>query len=169
MNKDLIFYILLFIVMVLVQVLICNHILLFGVAAPLVFVYFIIRLPMGLSTNWLLTLSFILGLTVDIFSDTPGVDSLACTLLAIARRPVFYAYVPRDDRTKDIAPSLSTLGPGTYAKYLVTMVSIFCLLAFSIEYFNFANVREIVVMAGSSALLTFVLLLGIDSLVVTKA
>lgn len=169
MSKEAITFTLLFVTVVLAQVLICNHIVLFGLAVPIVFIYFIIRLPMSMSTNWLLTLSFLLGFTVDIFSDTPGVNALACTLLAIAKRPALYAYIPRDDRTKDIIPSLSTLGPGVYAKYLITMVGIFCLLAFSIEYFNFASVKDIAIMAASSTLLSFVLLIGIDSLVLVKS
>lgn len=168
MNKEIFQYALLFIIMLLAQVLICNHIALFNVAVPVVFIYFILRLPISLSLNWLLTLSFFIGFCVDLFSDTPGLNALACTLLAAVRKPVFYAYVQRDDRTKDMVPCLSTLGGGTYSKYLLSMVAIYCILVFSIEYFNFAVIADIAVMATSSSLLTFLLLLGTDSLIITK-
>ncbi|MCM1369125.1 MAG: rod shape-determining protein MreD [Candidatus Amulumruptor caecigallinarius] len=160
----------LFILMVLlaVQVLVCNHIMLFNVAMAFVFIYVIIRLPMSLSTGWLLTWAFFAGLTVDIFSDTPGVNSLSCTLLAMLKRPAFYAYVPRDDRTKEVSPSLSSLGFAIYGKYMFTMSALYCTLAFTIEYFNFADVKEIVIMSALSAALTFLVLLGIDSLIVTN-
>lgn len=151
-------------VLILLQVLVCNHIMLFHVAMVFLFIYVILRLPMRLSTGWLLTWAFMAGFIVDIFSDTPGVNSLACTVLAMLKRPVLYAYVPRDDRTKDIEPSLTTLGFAVYSKYLLTMSAIYCLGVFTIEYFNFADVKEIVIMGGSSALLTFVVLLGVDSL-----
>lgn len=165
MGKTAIHLFFLFVSMFLIQMLICNHIILFGVAVPLVFVYFIVRAPMNLNRNVLLTLSFLLGLSVDIVSDTPGVNALACTLLAMLKRPVFFAYVQREDRVLDIIPNIVTLGPALYCKYMFTLVGIFCLLVFSIEYFSFADVQIIVLMAASSSLLTFVLLLGVDSFV----
>lgn len=168
MSKDFLTFFILFIVLVLVQVLIFNHIVLFNVAVPLVFIYFIIRLPLSLSTNWLLTLSFLLGLCVDIFSDTPGVNALSCTLLAVVKRPVFFAYVPRDDKTKEAEPTLTTLGPVPYCKYLLTMTGIFCLLEFTIEYFNFAGVKDIAIVIAASTVLTFLLLLAADCLIVTR-
>lgn len=169
MNKEILQFSVLFIVMVLVQVLICNHIALFDVAMPIVFIYFILRLPISLSLSVLFSLSFLLGVTVDIFSDTPGVNALACTLLAAFRRPVYYAYVPRDDKTKDLIPSISSLGVGVYCKYLISLVGIYCVFVFSIEYFNFADVEEIVLLAASSTLLTFISLLAFDCLIITKS
>lgn len=124
---------------------------------------------MDLSVSWLMTWGFFAGLTVDIFSDTLGVNSLACTLLAMLKRPMLYAYVPRDDRTKDIVPALASLGFSVYGKYLFSMSTVYCLLAFTIEYFNFADVKEIVIMTACSAVLTFLILLGIDSLTARKA
>lgn len=169
MNKDVIQFTLLFIIMLLVQVLICNHIAIFNVAIPIVFIYFIIRLPIPLGLGTLFTLSFLLGLSVDIFSDTPGVNSLACTLLAALKRPVYYAYVQRDDKTKVLIPSISSLGVGTYCRYLVSMVGIYCLMVFSIEYFSFADLQDILILSASSCLLTFISLLAIDCLIISKS
>lgn len=152
--------------LILIQIMICNHIMIFNVAMAFVFIYVIVRLPMNLDTGWVLTWAFLIGLIIDIFSDTLGVNALSCTLLAILRKPVLYAYIPRDDRTKDIEPSLASLGFGIYAKYLLSMCCIYCLLLFVIEYFNYAAIKEVIIMSASSALFTFVLLLGIDSLII---
>lgn len=102
---------------------------------------------------------------MDIFSNTVGVNSLACTLLAIIKRPVFYAYIPKDDRTKNIEPSLATVGFGVYGKYLFTMTAAYCLMVFTIEYLSFADIEEILIMGMASAVFTFLILLGIDSLI----
>lgn len=169
MAKDILTFSILFVLMLLFQVLICNHIALFNVAVPIIFIYFIIRLPISLGDGWLFTFSFLIGFLVDVFSDTPGVNSLACTLLAALKRPVFYAYIPRDDKTKDIVPTLSALGISVYGKFLFSMVAIYCLLVFTIEYFNFADVKEIVIMSASSSLLTFIILLAIDCLIINKS
>lgn len=166
MNKDVIKFAALFIIMLLVQVLICNHIAICNMAVPIIFIYFIIRLPISLGKGLLFTLSFIMGLMVDIFADTLGVNALSCTLLAGLKSPVFYAYVAKDDKNKSITPSASTLGIGTYCKYLVTMVCLYCFMVFTIEYFNFAEIKEIVIMSAASSLLTFLMLLAIDSLII---
>ncbi len=123
---------------------------------------------MNIGNGLLFTLSFLMGLCVDICSDTPGVNALACTLLSALRKPVFFAYVPRDDKTKNIIPSMSTLGVATYCKYLISMVGIYCLLAFTIEYFNFADVKDIVILSACSCLLTFLILLAIDCLIINR-
>lgn len=168
MNRTVLRFTILFIVLVLAQVLICNHIVLFGVGVPLIFVYFIIALPTGMSKNLLFTLSFLIGVIVDIFSDTPGVNALACTILAVVKNPVLYAYVDRDDKTRHILPSITTIGWGAYSKYLLSMTAIYCVLAFAIEYFSMIDLREVLVMAGASTALTFFLLMAFDCLYVTR-
>lgn len=165
MNREVITLILLFVLLVLLQVLICNHIMIFNVAVPFIFIYFIIRLPIGMSRNLQLTLAFLIGFLVDIFSDTPGICSLASVILAAVKQPVFYAYVDRDDKTKEITPSIATLGWQNYSKFILTMSAIFCLLTFSIEYFNFATIKDIAFMTLGSTLLTVLLIYGIDNLI----
>lgn len=154
--------------MLLVQVLICNHIALFNVAVPMVFIYFIIRLPMNIGNGILFTSAFVMGLCVDIAADTPGVNSLSATILSALKHPIFFAYVAKDDKTKDIVPSISSIGFGTYCKFLITLVAIFCFLVFSIEYFNFADIKEILIMTGASTLLSFLIMIAFDSFILSK-
>ena len=168
MGKSILQYILIMAVLILAQVLICNHIMLFNVATLFIFIYVIINLPLSLPTGWLLTLAFFCGLIVDIFSDTLGVNALSCTILAMVKKPVFFAYIPKDDRTKDILPSLSSLGFSIYAKYLLSMTAIYCVLVFSIEYMSIADIKEIAIMSAGSALFTFLILIGLDSLLDRK-
>lgn len=162
-------YFFLFVICILVQALIFNHIVLFHVAIPFVFIYFIIRLPINLKLPYLFTLAFLLGLIVDIFSDTPGVNALACTLIAALKTPIYYAYVAKDDTTSRLTPGVSSMGIADYSKYLLTFVVIYSILAFTIEYFSFADVKGIVIMSASSAALTFVILLSIDCLIPVRA
>ncbi len=168
MERGTFFNIILLIILILAQVLICNHIHLFNIAVPFIFIYVIVRLPLSLSHTSLLTWGFVAGLIVDIFSDTPGVNALACTLLAGSRNFIFYLYIPKDDRTQDVQPSIANLGFAVYAKYLITLCLFYCLAVFFIEYLSFYYVKEILECGLSSALLTFLLLLGIDSLMRSK-
>ena len=161
-------YTLLFLVCILLQALIFNRIVLFHVAVPIVFIYFIIRLPINIKLPYLFTFSFLLGLIVDIFSDTPGVNALACTLISAVRQPIYYAYMAKDDITSRLTPGISTMGLFDYSKYLLTFILIYCIIAFTIEYFSFADVKSIVILSSASTVLTFILLLATDSLIPVK-
>jgi hypothetical protein len=149
--------------MVLVQV-ICNRICLFNVAVPLVFIFFILRLPVNLSTNWVLTLSFVIGLIVDIFSNTQGMNALSCTILGGLRKPIFSLYCPREDDMSNPIPSINSLGVGVFVKYVFTMTMLFCVLTFVIQSFTFFNFQLTLLRIVCSGVLTSVLIFGFDSL-----
>ena len=165
MNKSVLSYILLFVILVLVQALLMNRIELFGSAVCFIFIYFLIKLPVGLSTNLVLTLGFILGLTVDMLSDTPGLNALCCTVLASLKRPVFFAYEQHDDKNSNISPSIGNMGFFNFGKYVFSMSAIYSLLSFFVEFMEFSDVVGILIKAGASTLFTFLVLIAIDSMV----
>lgn len=157
-----------FIALLLLQTLVCNHITIFGVAVPFIFIYFIICQPVNISTNLLLTLSFLLGVGVDIFSDTAGMNALAAVITAVCKKKVLFAFIQKDDYTSAIIPGISSMGLGAYCRYVFSITAIFCLILFSIEYLSFADIKEILIKSASSTILTTILLLAIDSLSATK-
>ena len=83
-----------FLVVIFLQV-VCNRICLFNIAVPFVFIYFILRLPLSLSVNWVMTLSFLIGLVVDIFSNTYGMYAMSSTIIGGLRKPIFTLFYPR--------------------------------------------------------------------------
>ncbi|MDE6078438.1 MAG: rod shape-determining protein MreD [Duncaniella sp.] len=169
MGKTILQFAILGIALILAQVIVFNHICLFNVAVPLVFIYLILRLPITLSLNWLLTVSFVMGLLVDIFSDTQGMNAMACTILAVCRRPVFRLYVPREEDVTRPEPSMHTLGTPVYLKYLITATLLYCTVIFSIEAFTFFNPLMLVLRIVCSTALSVLLMLGIDSLMTPRS
>lgn len=168
MSKSVITYGILFALLVLAQAILMNHIVLFNCAMCFLFIYFLIKLPLNVSTNVLLTLGFILGLSVDILSDTEGLNSLSCSILAILKRPVFYAYEQHDDHIREIAPGMATMGWLNFCKYLLSMSALFCLVEISIEYITYAGIIDILIKAAASSVFTFLVILAVDSLVYKK-
>lgn len=164
MNKSIITNAVLFVVLVLVQALILNHIVLFGYAVCFIFIYFLVRIPLTVSTNWLLTLGFLLGLSVDMLSDTPGVNALGCTLLASMKSPVYFAYEQHDDKTRDKELGMSSMGWFSFSKYLLTMSAIYCFIVTTIECLNYVSAIEILIKSASSAVFTFLVIIAVDSL-----
>lgn len=165
MGKTIITFVFMFITLTLLQVTVFNHICLFNLAVPFVFIYFLVRLPITLSTNWVLTLAFLLGLIIDIFSDTHGMHALACTITAMSRRRMLQLYFPREDDLTDPQPSVKSLGLGIYVKYLFTLVLFYCILIYLIESFTLFNPLLLIGRIVFSTLLTFALILGIDSII----
>lgn len=163
MTKTALQFTILYIVLALAQAIVFNNVCLFGVAVPFVFIYVIIRLPITLAVNWLLTIGFTLGLVVDIFSNTQGMNSLACTLLAMARRPILHLYFPREDELTMPEPSIRSLGPEIYGRYLFTMVLFYCTAIFLIEAFSLFDPLRLMLRVICSTFLTSLLLLGLDS------
>ena len=163
MSKTVVQFFILFIVMVLVQI-VCNGICLFGVAVPLVFIYFIVRLPISMPSGWVMTLAFFLGLSVDIFSNTQGMNALACTILAASRKWVFSLYFPREDDLSNPIPSIKTLGLGVYSKYLISTVLLYCVAVFIIQAFSLRHFEITLARIVSSTILTTLILLGFDSI-----
>ena len=169
MSKTTLQFLLLGFILVLAQVVVFNHICLFNVAVPMVFFYLIIRLPITLSINWVLTIGFFLGLIVDIFSDTYGMNALACTIEAMLRRPILRLYVPREEDLTRPEPSMYSLGTSAYLKYLLTMTLLYCTLIFLIEAFTFFNPIQLGLRIVTSTMLSMVLMLGIVSLMTPRS
>lgn len=167
MTKNALISILLFVVMVFLQI-ICNRICLFNIAVPFVFIYFILRLPLTLSVNWVLTLSFLIGLVVDIFSNTQGMFAMACTIIGGLRKPVFGLFYPREDEMSIPIPSIRTLGVGNYIKYMFTLTVLFCVCIYVIQLFAFNNLILMSLRIVGSSVLTAVILFGFDSIATTK-
>ena len=168
MTKNSIQLTVLTLVLILAQAVVFNRVCLFGVAVPLLYVYALFKLPVNLNVNWVLTVGFLLGLSVDVFYDTYGVNALACTVAAMMRRPVLRLYMLRGDEPVDQVPSQASLGRSVYLKYMVTMTLLFCLLVFVIQSFTFFNFWRLTLRVVFSTVLTMALMLGVDCLYVRR-
>lgn len=168
MTKNAIVSAVMFLLMVFLQV-VCNRICLFNIAVPFVFVYFILRLPMSLSVNWVMTLSFLIGLVVDIFSNTYGMYAMSSTIIGALRKTIFTLFYPREDEMSNPIPSINTLGVSTYIKYMFTLVLLLCVVIYFIQLFTFYNIGLTIMRIIGSSSLTAVILFGFDSIATTKS
>ncbi|MCH5328220.1 MAG: rod shape-determining protein MreD [Coprobacter sp.] len=164
MNRRIITYTFFFIFLVLLQATVLNDIALFGYATPLLYICFILKLPSLMATNGVMTIAFFMGLIVDIFSNTPGMNAFAATTMAFMRKPVMSLVLPRSDEAVSVIPSMTTFGVEHFIGYTVVMVFQFCLVLFLIDAFTFFNPLTLLLRFLSSALLTFALILAVDCL-----
>ena len=167
MTKTIVQFILLFLALMVLQ-LVCNKIILFNVAMPVVFIYLILRLPVNLHTGWVLTIAFVTGLVIDIFNNTPGMNALACTIVAAIRRPVLNTFVSRENDMNIPIPSVDSMGVGDYFKYMATIVTIYCALVFLIQAFTLHNILLTLARIAASSVLSIIIIFGLDTLVSTR-
>lgn len=127
-----------FIGLVLVQGLVLNHINFLGYINPYIYILFIILYPVKNNRSLFILLSFLLGLSVDIFSDSGGVHAAASVTIAFLRpgflKSVFgalYEHQTIKFSNIDFAPKLSYIA-------LVTIVHHFIL--FTLEIFSLSKI-----------------------------
>jgi rod shape-determining protein MreD len=89
MNSSLLLNIFRFIILIALQVLVFNNIKLFGYLDPFPYVLFIILYPVNSNRSLFLLMSFLLGLSLDMFGDTGGIHATACLILAYIRPQLF--------------------------------------------------------------------------------
>ncbi len=168
MTRTVLQFILKFIILIPAQSLIFNNLVLFDVAVPFVFIYLIISMPITWSTNATLLIGFITGLTIDIFSDTLGMNTLACTLLTFAQKPIFHLYMQRDEDLGGLKPSVKSMGSTEYMKYLITMVVAFCCCIFLIDAFAVFSFTHLILCVLCSSAFTFIIIYALDSITTAR-
>ncbi len=152
-----------FVGLVLIQVLILNHIHLFGYATPFLYVYLILKIESGISRNGLMLWAFFLGLTVDMFSNTPGMNAAATVALAFFRPFILRLFTPRD-LLESIVPSFKELGTSNFIKYVVATVSIHHLILGTIEYFSFTSIWLLLLRVVACSLFTIICVLSVEGI-----
>ena len=110
MNNDFIRLPLLFAALCALQVFVFNHVQLFGVAMPLFYVYFVIAMRKGMAKWAMLVWAFVMGITLDIFANTPGVCAASLTLAAMAQPSLLELFVTREGDSDFILAHTQELG-----------------------------------------------------------
>lgn len=147
----------LFIVLVLAQAIVLGRIHLFDCATPLIYVYFVTMFPRNYPKWAVLLWSFLMGLLIDTFTNTPGLASASLTLLAVLQPYYYELFVPRDS-AESLQPSLANLGPTKYSYYVVVMVLFYCMVFYALELFTFFNLMEWMMNVVGSSLITLALI-----------
>lgn len=151
-----------FVILCIVQVLVLNHVNLFGCATPLLYIYFIMSFRRDYPKWGIMLWSFCLGLSVDIFSNTPGVAASSATFLGFVQPFIFSLFVQRDS-PDDMRPGIRTLGMARYVYFTLICVLVFNLLFFTLEAFSFFNWLQWLRNIGGSTVLTALLILAFES------
>jgi rod shape-determining protein MreD len=144
--------------LLLLQVFILNNINLLEYINPYVYIAFVFFYPLNKNRFPFLILCFLLGLSIDFFSDSGGIHAASILLIAYLRLffiKTYFKKLPADFPFF----KLETEPFGTVLLYLSTLTLIHHFIFFFLANFSFQNSVTVVINTFSSALFTLLLVL----------
>ncbi len=148
--------------LVLLQVLFLNRINLFGYVTPLFYIWMIARFDSSMSRTSILLWAFFLGLSIDIFSGTPGLNAAAATLVAMFQPGIVKLFVPLD-RHDVLLPCSASMGGRQFAGYLLLITALHHTVYFILLSIPLGDWTVLVLKVVFSTLLTFLFMLVAES------
>jgi len=126
-----------FIFLILLQVLLLNNINFLGYVNPYLYVIFLVLYPFNTPQSLFIIVSFLLGLTIDTFEDSGGINAAACLVIAYIRPTIlrFSFGVSYDYQTV----KLSSTPYGARLGYVMILVFLHHLILFTLEMFDFSH------------------------------
>lgn len=150
------------IILILMQVLVFNHIHILGYATPMPFVYLLLMLHSHTQRWFYVLWGFIVGLIVDIFSNTLGECAAAMTFLGLVTPLLRDAFSPADRGEDGITPSPHSMQWSGYLRYAATATLLYTAAFYLMECFSFFNVVRMLIHIATSSALTLTIICSIE-------
>lgn len=151
-------YILIFVGLVLIQVIVLNNIFFRDYINPMLYILFIFLYPIKKDRGIVLILGFLLGLCIDFFLNSGGLNAAATLFIAYIRLPLLKSLM----RKTDFDFQLFTLDKLPFLK-LLSYISILTLthhfIIFGLEYFKFTALGTIFLRTFLTSIFTIILVI----------
>jgi len=148
--------------LVLLQALILNNVHFSGYATPFLYIYLVLKFNADISRYTLLLWGFCLGLAVDIFSNTLGINAATTTLLAMSRPSLLQLFVPRDSAS-NISPGFKSMGAAPFMRYATVCTFLHQTVFMLLLTFSFEHPIELLARILSSVLMTLLCIWSIEA------
>ena len=149
------------VVVVLLQVLLFDHLQIAGWGLPMVYVLFLMNLPVQVPRWAEMLIGAIVGLVFDIWHSSLGVNMAACVAFCYLR-PILLGNLIQDlERVKGEVCSAS-IGNIEYVKSLAILTVVHHLLVFSLESWSWHNWWIVLLQTLLSSVLTILIIMGYD-------
>ncbi len=124
--SDPIKYLLRFALFLFVQAFVLNHMPpLHRFITPYLYYLFLIWMPFSMGRVGLLFTGFLLGITLDVFTKSPGLHASASLLVAYLRPFLINLMVPKDTRELAVgSPGIQSMGAASYILF-ITLLTLF--------------------------------------------
>lgn len=149
-------YTLWFVGLLFLQVVVLSNMDLSKWVFPFGYLFFFIYVEKQFPRWALLLLGFTMGFFVDMFLNTHGLHTFACTLIAYIRPYILAPLSPRDSTSENIEPTFRNMGLNKYSAYAGILIIIHHLIIFYVDEFridSFLSTFLQVILSGISTLL----------------
>jgi rod shape-determining protein MreD len=148
----------LFIGLILFQVIVLNNVLFWGYINPLLYILFIILYPLKRDRSVFLLLSFLLGLCIDFFVDSGGINAAATLFIAYIRLPLLKGLLRKPEIDFPVF-NISKLPFLRLLSFIVILTFSHHLIIFSLEYFKLNAILTIFSRTFLTSIFTNILLI----------
>lgn len=149
--------ILTFIGLILVQILVLDNIRLGCYVHLVVYVLFILQQPFKTPKTTLLLEGFLIGIVIDVFNGTPGLNAAATVLIAYLRPYIIDMMTRKSELDEKHEPTVEKKGFSWFLVYSIIVLTIHNFTLFMLETFTFKLlgivIVEVLVSVPISALL----------------
>lgn len=154
---------LLFLLLILLQVLLLSRITLFGLATPVLYGYFLLKLPVGRNIFYVIISAFLMGLIIDIFLNTPGMNAAAITLVAMCRKPLMGLFFEKEEFEGFVPGMNSAAAP--FIRFTLFTIFLHITLLYLIEAFTLFNLVNTLLRIVTSGVTSILLIIALDSII----
>ncbi len=153
MNK-IVYNIVLALILILSQGLFFNNINLLGWINPFIYIFFIAYFPLKNNRSLFIFVAFLVGLIIDIFSDTHAIHAAASLTIAFLRPYFMKLYFGIAYEHQVIKFNSIELKQNLF--YLLSIILIHHLILYSLEIFDVYKILLVIKNAFSTAIFTFI-------------
>lgn len=148
----------LFVALLFLQIAIFNHIHLLGYITPYLIVYYLVLAPSDTNHSLLLAENFLMGLCLDISTNTPGMAAGALTFTAFLSPHILKKLCKTDRPDETLTPSASKLGWSDFMTYAAIVTLIFLTTYNLIAWFSISHLQHIMLNVAGSTMATLLII-----------
>jgi len=136
---------------------------------PYLYYLFILWLPFSVSRLGLLVVGFITGMTLDYFTNTPGLHAAACLLIAYLRPFVINILTPKDPSEFNYRePSPKAMGWTPYMVYVLVLTIFHHGYLTLLEWMSFGSFLHFLIKVVSTTAISLLLVVTTELLFTRK-
>jgi rod shape-determining protein MreD len=154
--------------LIFLQVAIFNKINISTYVFPYVYILFLFALPKKMPLWLNLITAFILGLSIDIFTNTFGIHALACTTMIFFKPLLLNSLLPQDLEDENLQANVYNLGVKKYLIYSSSLTLIHHFIIFTFEVFSIFNIFDTILKTIISSSITLFIILILQYIFIKK-
>lgn len=139
MYREILNQIIRFVFLVVLQVFVVNQMLQYNLVNPFIYPLFILILPVNTSFFILLSLSFLIGIVVDLLQFTSGIHAAATVFMGFLRIFFLRATISKENFEKNIRPDIQDKGLTWFSIYAIVLLFAHHFALYFLEVFTFGE------------------------------